>query len=119
MHWNELDVWKKAHELVLEIYKVTVNFPREEIYGLTSQLKRAAMSVPSNIVEGNARRTTKDYIHFLYTSRGSLEEVRYDILLAQELQFLSVRAYHHLEQLAETVSKLLNGLVSSLERKIK
>jgi len=119
MHWKDLDVWKDSHKLVKEIYKVTAVFPKEEIYGLTSQVKRASISVPANIVEGFSRNTTKEYIHFLYNSRGSLEEMRYHILLAQELQFMSVEEHESLEGKAEKVSKMLNGLIASLERKIK
>ncbi len=66
MHWKELNVWNKAHDLVLDIYRVTANFPKSEIFGITSQLRRSTYSVPANIVEGNSRNTTKDYVRFLY-----------------------------------------------------
>lgn len=118
MHWSELGVWKKAHGLVLGVYKATADFPGEERYGLTSQLRRAAASVPANIVEGNSRNTTKDYMHFLFQARGSLEEVRYFLLLARDLRFLQDAAYLELEKSCEDVSKMLNGLIVSLKRKI-
>jgi len=114
MHWNQLEVWKKAHELVLEIYKLTSGFPRSELYGLTNQLRRAAYSVPANIVEGQARNTTKEYVRFLYNSRGSVEEVRYFLLLSKDLGYLKMGPYEKLEQRYEIVSRLLNGLIKSL-----
>ena len=115
--WRDLTVWQESHSLVLDIYRNTAGFPPEEIYGLTSQVRRAAVSVPTNIVEGSARRTTKDSVNFLYTSRASLEEVRYLILLSQELQFLSVEAHEALENKAISVSKKLNALIAKLEQK--
>ena len=113
--WRELKVWQLAHEFVIDIYKNTANFPKEEIYGLTSQLRRAAVSVPSNIVEGNSRRFRKEYINFLYVSRGSLEEARYQLFLSQELTFLPAEIYNKLEEQAVGVSILLNRLIDKLE----
>ena len=75
MHWNELKVWQKAHALVLELYKLTATFPKTEIYSLVDQIKRAAYSIAANIAEGQSRNTTKEYIQFLYISRGSLNEL--------------------------------------------
>lgn len=116
MHWSELEVWKKAHGSVLEIYKTTSSFPKSETYGIVSQLRRAAYSVPVNIVEGQSRNTTKDYLHFLYNARGSVEEVRYFLLLSKDLGYLKNGAYDDLESKYETVSRLLNGLLKSLSR---
>ena len=113
--WRDLKVWEKAHELVKDVYKVTIHFPKEEIYGLTSQLRRAAVSVPTNIVEGSARKTKKDFANFLYISRGSLEETRYLMLLSQELAFIKAEIYDDLEEKAASVSILLNRLIDSLE----
>lgn len=115
MYWKDLKVWQKSHELVLDIYKVTAKFPKEEIYGLTSQVKRAAVSIPTNIVEGSSRNTTKDYLNFLYISRGSLEELRYLILLSQELQFLSADTHKDLESRCALISKMLNSLIGKLK----
>ena len=114
-HWRDLKVWQKTHELVLKIYQVTQGFPRSEIYGLVDQLKRAAYSAPANIVEGQSRNTTKEYLQFLYNARGSIEEVRYFLLLSKELGFLSAEAYDSLETEYETASKMLNGLIKSLK----
>jgi four helix bundle protein len=116
MHWNQLEVWQRAHELVLDIYKMTSAFPRSESYGITDQLRRAAYSVPANIVEGQSRNTTKEYVQFLYNSRGSVEEVRYFLLLSRDLGYLKKEVYQKLENGYETVSRLLNGLIKSLKR---
>ena len=115
--WKELEVWRKAHGLVLEIYKLTATFPNDERFRLTDQLCRAAASVAANIVEGQSRQTTKEYIHFLYNARGSLEETRYHLLLAKDLELLDSDVYASLEKEYETVSKMLNGLIKSLRRK--
>jgi len=115
--WKELTVWEKAHGLVLEIYKLTAEFPNEERFRLTDQLCRAAASVPANIVEGQSRQTTKEYVHFLYNARGSLEETRYHLLLAKDLNLLDSDTYAALETDYKTVSKMLNGLIQSLKRK--
>ena len=115
--WKELEVWQKAHGLVLEIYHLTAGFPSVERFRLTDQLCRAAASVPANIVEGQARQTTKEYVHFLYNARGSLEETRYHLLLTKDLKLLDSEVYASLEREYETVSKMLNGLIQSLKRK--
>lgn len=85
MYWKDLEVWKKAHELVLKIYRIIVTFPDAEKYALSDQLKRAAYSVPANIVEGHSRKSSKEFIQFLYQARVSLEELRYFLLLSREL----------------------------------
>ncbi len=119
MHWSDLDLWNKSHEFVKDIYKVTTDFPKAEMYGLTSQLRRAAVSVPTNVVEGFSRKSTKEYLQFLFHSRGSLEEVRYLLLLSKELEFLDEDKYTELEDSSEDVSKMLNGLISTLKKKVK
>jgi four helix bundle protein len=88
MHWKELEVWKKAHNLVLEIYKLTAEFPKSEAYALVDQIRRAAYSVPANIVEGQSRNTTKEYLSFLYNARGSIEETRHFLLLSRDLKYI-------------------------------
>jgi len=115
MQWSDLRVWKQAHALVLEVYKITSFFPKSEIYGITNQLRRASSSVAANIVEGQSRHSTKDYVHFLYTSRGSLEETRYFLLLSRDLSYLPTESYKRIEAIALSVSKMLNGLISSLK----
>lgn len=115
--WKELQVWQKAHALVLKVYQLTAGFPSAEKFRLTDQICRSAASVPANIVEGQARKTTKEYVHFLYNARGSLEETRYHLLLATDLGLLDSDAYVQLEKEYETVSKMLNGLIQSLKRR--
>jgi len=119
MNWRELDVWKESHNLVLDVYKTTSSFPDEEKYGITSQLRRCSSSIPSNIVEGQSRDSTKDYLKFLYNSRGSLEETRYFILLSRDLSYISEKKLEELNSKFIKVSKMLNGLIKSLRRRIE
>ncbi|MCA9460185.1 MAG: four helix bundle protein [Nanoarchaeota archaeon] len=108
-NYKELSFFKKAHELTLEIYKITKEFPKEEKYGLTSQLKRAVASIGSNIAEGSVRSSTKDYKNFLYMSLGSAKEIEYQLLLAKDLEYISVRTYDRLNNiLDEIIGKLVN-----------
>ncbi len=117
MHWRELEVWQKAHTMVLDVYKLSKLFPEEERFLLTSQLCKAAVSVPANIVEGNARRSTKEYIQFLYMARGSLEETRYYALLAKDLEYLKTAQFEQLESRAESVRRMINALLSALRKR--
>jgi four helix bundle protein len=119
MHWKDLNVWKKSHKLTKKIYKIIANFPKEEVYGIISQIKRSSVSVPTNIVEGFSRNTTKEYLQFLYNSRGSLEELRYLLFLSVELNFLEKSIYDNLELDCEEISKMLNGLITSLKKNLK
>lgn len=114
---NKLVVWQKSHELVLIIYEITKNFPKEELLGLTSQIRRAAVSIPSNIVEGKARGSAKDYKRFLLIARGSLEELKYQLLLAKDLIYMDEKKYIEILKLSKDVGRLLNGLIRSLDEK--
>jgi four helix bundle protein len=115
MHWRDLEVWKKAHNLVIKIYKLTAEFPKTETYNLIDQLRRASYSVTANIVEGQSRNTTKEYLYFLYNARGSVEEVRYFLLLSKDLGYIDNDIYQKYEAEYEIVSKMLNGLIKSLK----
>jgi len=86
---KDLDIWKRGIEFIEEIYKATASFPKEELYGLTSQIKRAAISYPSNIAEGAARFSKKEFIQFLYISLGSLSEVETQLMIASRLKYLT------------------------------
>lgn len=86
---KDLNVWKKSIDLVTEIYKTTREFPREELYGLTAQLRRSAISVPSNIAEGAARKNNREFVHFLYISLGSLSELETQMIIAKNLNYIS------------------------------
>lgn len=114
--WRELKVWQKAHDLVLRVYKETAVFPKEEIYGLTSQVKRAAISIPANIVEGHSRNTDKEFANFLHISRGSLEELRYLLLLSQELGFLKADIYDSIENDCMSISRMLNSFIVKVKQ---
>ena len=110
-NFDKLLVWQRAHSLVLKIYEVTNSFPKEEIWGLTSQIRRSAVSVPSNIVEGKARGSRKDFKRFLLIARGSLEEVKYQSLLAKELKYMNDEQYEEITVMIEDVGRLLGGMI--------
>jgi len=118
MNWKDLKIWQKAHALVLEVYRLTNGFPKEEVYGLTSQIRRSASSVPANIVEGQSRNTTKEYLVFLYNARGSLEETRYHLLLSKDLGYVEEGMFEALESRCEEISKMLNSLIQSLKKHV-
>jgi four helix bundle protein len=112
---TKLRAYKLADELVVKVYCLTRNFPKEELFGLTSQIRRAAVSIPSNIVEGCARDTQADYLRFLYIAFGSLREMRYQLNLANRLGFMSDADHSALEpQIIET-EKVMNSLIHSLK----
>lgn len=115
-NFHELDAWKKGHELALEIYKITKNFPKEELYGIVSQLRRAAISITANIAERFARYHFKDKIRFYYQARGSVAEVQNFLLLAKDLEFITLGACKKLGEKANKVAQLINGLIRSIER---
>jgi four helix bundle protein len=112
--FRELVVWQKALDLVKEIYRVTQEFPKEEIFGLTSQLRRAAVSVPSNIAEGQGRLTEKEFRQFLGNARGSLAEVETQIIIANDLDFINDQDFKNLSAMITEVGRVLNGLISSV-----
>ena len=112
---SKLIVWQKSHELVLKLYEVTKDFPKDEQFGLTSQIRRAAVSIPSNIVEGKARGSNKDFKRFLQIARRSLEELKYQILLSNDLNYINEDTYKDLLNTTKEVGRLLNGLMVSLD----
>lgn len=116
-NYEKLTVFQKSHTLVLNIYKVVESFPSHEKYRLVDQLVRASYSVPSNIVEGNSKNTTKDYLNFLYMSRGSIHELKYFILLSKDLSYINQEVYQSLSLDCDTIAKMLNGLINSLKEK--
>ena len=112
--YREIKVWRLAMELAEEVYKLCVEFPRQEVYGLTSQLQRAAVSIPSNIAEGQARNSSKEFNHFLGIARGSLAELETQIMLAQRLDYLSTEKANLTLEKAEEIGKMLKGLQKSI-----
>ena len=115
--YRDLLVWQRAMELVKEIYRVTKSFPKEEVYGLTAQIRRAAIAIPSNIAEGKGRYSTADVNHFLVQARGSLYELETQVLIATDLKYLSEAESKKLLDRSDEVAKLLNGLIRSLREK--
>jgi four helix bundle protein len=111
--FEDLEVWKKAHKLVLEIYRITRDFPVEERFGLVSQMRRAAISIAANIAEGFKKRTLKDKSNFYNISQGSLEEVRYYLILSLDLGYL--KDNRDLTYLAEEIGRMLYGLIKSIQ----
>ena len=115
-NYQELIVWQKSMDLVEEIYSSTRNFPKEEIYALTNQLRRAGVSIASNIAEGQGRQSTADFCRHLSIAYGSLREAETQILIAKRLDYLSENSSNCLMQMASEVGRLLNGLMASLRR---
>lgn len=112
--FKDLKVWVKAHEVTLAIYESTRNFPRQEIYGLTSQMRRAAASIPANIAEGCGRRSDAELHRFLQIARGSASELEYHLLLARDLNFMSDVEFRRMESRVEEVQRMLTSLVQRL-----
>jgi len=108
--FEELVVWQKAHTFVLEIYRVTKHFPVEERYGLIAQLRRAAVSIPANIVEGHKRASKREFVNFLSIADASLEECKYYLVLARHLGWIEPHHFAHLFANAEEIGRLLCGL---------
>lgn len=115
--YQDLIVWQKAMDLTEVVYAVTRGFPREEAYGLTSQIRRAAVSVPSNIAEGHGRQSTLEYLRHLSITRGSLNELETQALLAGRLHYLSDEDLHRILALSAEVGRLLGGLINALTQK--
>ena len=112
--YRELKVWRLAMELAEEVYKLCTEFPKHEVNGLTSQLQRAAVSVPSNIAEGQARNSSMEFGHFLGIARGSLAEMETQIMLAQRLNYLTAEKVDPALEKAEEIGKMLKGLQKSI-----
>lgn len=113
--FKRLKVWDKSHQLVLDIYKITKKFPQDEKFCLAQQMRRAAVSVAANIVEGSKRKSDKDFSHFLNMSEGSLEELKYYFILSRDLNYISDEDCNSSYDNAEEVGKLLHGFVKKLK----
>ena len=112
--FRQLKVWEKAHQLALAVYKATKSFPKEELYGLTSQIRRASMSIPTNIAEGCGRNTDAEFARFLQIAMGSASETEYQLILAHDLEFLSKDAHEQLHTDVEEVKRMLASLLKTL-----
>ena len=110
---KDLNVWKKSMNLVVLTYKITSQFPKEELFGLASQMRRAAVSIPSNIAEGHGRNSEKDLVRFLYFALGSASELETQILLSQNLGFMTEDAFNQISELNTEVIKMMGSLIRS------
>ena len=115
--FRKLQVWEKSHELTLKIYELTSQFPREEIYGLTNQIRRACTSIPTNIAEGCGRESTADFARFLQIAMGSASETEYLILLAHNLKYFNAKQYVELTDAIVSVKKMLTSLLKTIRSK--
>jgi four helix bundle protein len=116
-NFKELKVWQKSYKLCLKVYKITKKFPKTEVYSFTSQMRRAALSIPCNIAEGYGRKTTPDYLRFLYMSYGSICELETQILLAGDLEYIETDSFSELQSDIGEVERMLKALIKSIERK--
>src|SRR3990172_370416 len=111
--FEDLEVWKKAHRLVLDIYNITRGFPPEEKFGLVSQMRRAAVSIPANIAEGFKKQTLKDKSNFYNIAQGSLEELRYYLILSKDLRYM--QGNQEILNNVEEIGRMLYGLIRSIK----
>jgi four helix bundle protein len=117
--YRELKVWQLGVEIAMEVYRITDSFPQREIYGLTSQLRRASVSIPSNIAEGHARTHTKDLMRFLEIARGSVAEVETQLIIAEKLSYIQNSVFKELLNMLDEESRMLAGLRRSLRAKLR
>lgn len=113
--FEDLETWQIAHGLILEIYRITKKYPKDELYGIVSQLRRAALSITSNIAEGFSRYHYNDKIRFYYNARGSVSEVRNCLRLSRDMDYIAKEEYKNLSNGMEKVLKMINGLIRSIE----
>ncbi len=114
--YHRFEAWKKSHHLALEVYRITVSFPRHELYGITSQARRAALSVPTNIAEGSAKRGRREFGRYLDIALGSLSELSYLLLVARDLGLLSQEQWSAFDALHDETGKILWGLYEAVRR---
>jgi four helix bundle protein len=112
--FKKLKVWERSHRLTLAVYKATATFPREELYGLTSQIRRSCAAIPANIAEGCGRGTNNDLAHFLQMALGSASELEYHLLLARDLSLLDEADHEHLAKEVREIKRMLTAFVKSL-----
>ena len=114
-NYRNLIAWQKAKTLALDVYRCTRRFPKDEIYGLSSQMRRAAVSVPSNIAEGKGRYSQKEFVQFLYHARGSLLELETQLSIARDLEYIELPVFESLESGTEELGRILNGLINRFQ----
>ncbi len=116
--YQKLAVWQKSIDFVTYIYNITQIFPKEEAYGLTAQMRRAAISIPSNIAEGRSKRSTRDYLRFLSISYGSLAELETQLIIAEKLRYITPEIQEQMLMKTAEIGRMLNGLIKGLEKKL-
>ena len=114
--FKKLEVWKSAHQLTLDIYRLTTNFPKDERFGMIQQIRRAAASIGANIAEGAGRRTNKDFARALYFSFGSIKELEHFLLLAKDLNYIDICNFNAFNQKLESIGKMLNKFIQKLQQ---
>jgi len=112
---RDLIAWRKAKNLALNVYRCTRRFPKDEVYGLSSQMRRAAVSIPSNIAEGKGRYSNKEFVQFLYYARGSLLELETQLSIARDLSYIDLLVFESLESETEELGRILNGLIKRFQ----
>lgn len=117
--YRDLKVWEKAMDLVVMCYQAAKNFPKNEIYGLTSQLQRSAVSIPSNIAEGHQRKYSKEFLQYLSIAYGSLAELETHVLIAERLRYIDKNQLNCLLDQTAELGKMINGLKRSVEKKLR
>lgn len=116
--YKDLQVWQKAIQLVTDVYMLTKSFPKDEVYALTSQIRRAAISIPSNIAEGQSKRSTKDYIRFLNIAYGSCAELETQLCISTNLHYATSEQTQSLSEKGSEIGRMINGLINSLENSL-
>ncbi|MGB3023788.1 MAG: four helix bundle protein [Candidatus Saccharimonadales bacterium] len=116
--FTDLRAWKEAHTFAVELYKATKQFPKDEMFALTSQMRRSAVSVTSNIAEGYSRKTASDKEHFYVMARGSLSELQSQLLIARDVGYMTVESFQKLASQSVVTHKILNGLVNATKEKL-
>jgi len=117
--FRNIKAWKNADDLATLVYSATKTFPKEELYGLVSQIRRATVSIPSNIAEGAARKNIKEYLQFLYIAQGSISELEYLLHLSKRIGYLKDSEYNKLDDLRNQTAKMLYGLINYIEKETK
>ena len=112
--FKDLKVWQRSRFLAVKIYTVTKNFPKEEVYGMTNQMRRSAISIPSNIAEGHRRGSNKEFIQFLKIARGSLAEVETQVIVSGDINYIATNVVEEITKEIEEIEKMINGLINSL-----
>lgn len=116
---EKLDIWKRAIDLVIRVYKATESFPLHERYGLTSQIRRAAVSIPANVAEGAARHSSKEFAHFLSNAQGSASELETELLIAERLGYLGSSGYITMRDELDSIGRMLVGLTRNVRRNVR